>query len=69
MMDGYLRVHGIRVQRDAVREALRSVDPEGTANRWRQVIRRRTYSVYGPNALWHMDAHLKIVRYVRMLFI
>lgn len=61
-MTAYLRAKGINVQRAKVRSILRLVDPVGTANRWSNSIKRRRYKVPCPNALWHMDAHLKIVR-------
>ena len=66
MVAGYLKAQGVLVQRAAVRAALVEVDPIGTATRWGQAIRRRTYSVPCPNALWHMDAHMKLIRYVAL---
>lgn len=62
MMQAYLKASGINVQRQKVRETLEIVDPVGTASRWSRSINRRTYKVPNPNALWHMDAHLKLSR-------
>lgn len=62
MMVGYLRARGKVVQRRKVRAILADVDPLGTASRWSRGIQRRTYSVPTPNSLWHMDAHLKLIR-------
>lgn len=62
MMDSYLKARGIRVQRDRVRTTLSEVDPVGTALRWGKTVRRRTYKVPCSNSLWHMDAHMKLVR-------
>lgn len=31
------------------------------------VLRRRQYSVPGPNALWHIDGNHKLIRYVFFL--
>jgi hypothetical protein len=58
-----LRTMNINVQRSRVERLLRQVDPVGTATRWAQVIRRRTYSVNGPNALWHLDTHHSLIRW------
>ena len=55
--------HGVRVQRYRVRMAMRRVDPAGAAIRWSEVHVRRRYSVYGANALWHIDTHHSLVRW------
>lgn len=39
------------------------IDPVGTALRWNQVLYRRKYSVHGPNALWHIDGHHKLIHW------
>ncbi|KAF5274264.1 hypothetical protein FQR65_LT04382 [Abscondita terminalis] len=62
MMLSYLKARDIVVPRSKVRKALSLVDPIGTASRWSQSVKRRTYKVSSPNALWHMDAHLKLSR-------
>ena len=64
MMCGYLRGRGIIVQRDRVRASMRRTDALGTAARWSRTATRRVYSVQTPNALWHIDSHLKLVRCV-----
>jgi hypothetical protein len=64
MMAGYLSSQGIHVQRKRIRTTLSSVDPQSAAKRWGRTVNRRIYSVPTPNALWHMDAHLKLVRLV-----
>lgn len=61
-MCAYLKTKGICVQRKRVRKLLAEVDPVGTARRWSATIPRRYYRVPTPNALWHMDAHLKLGR-------
>ncbi|KAL6268358.1 hypothetical protein P5V15_001491 [Pogonomyrmex californicus] len=63
MMQSYLKAKGILVPRYRVRENLNNIDPVGTASRWSQSIKRRTYKVATPNSLWHMDAHLKLSRW------
>ncbi len=60
---GYLMSIGIRVQRYRVCEALRRVNPILSALRWQQTIRRRRYSVPGPNSLWHIDGHHSLIRW------
>ena len=54
---------GLVIQRDRVRGALVRVDPIGVALRWSSVIPRRTYQVTCPNALWHIDSNLSLVRW------
>ena len=39
------------------------VDPVNVCMRRMRVIRRRTYSVSGPNALWHIDGHHSLIRW------
>jgi len=63
IIQGSLRSRGIYVQRSRVMCALRSIDPVASATRWRSFIRRRVYSVPGPNALWHMDSHHRLIRW------
>ena len=60
---GALRSRGLNIQRRRVRNCLRSIDPIGTALRWRSPIYRRKYSVPTPNALWHIDGNHKLTRW------
>ena len=60
---GALRSRGLNIQRKRVRNCLRSIDPIGTALRWRSPIYRRKYSVPTPNALWHIDGNHKLIRW------
>lgn len=54
MLDGMLRRLGHRVPRERVRLSLIRIDPvQRVFSRIR--IRRRVYSVPGPNSLWHHD--------------
>jgi hypothetical protein len=54
MLDGMLRRFGHRLPRERIRESLMRIDPvQRVFQRIR--IRRRVYSVPGPNALWHHD--------------
>ncbi len=56
------RTPPVLIQRDRCRSILAEVDPEGTARRWAQAIRRRQYSVPSPNSLWHMDTNHALIR-------
>lgn len=62
-MYGYLISRGTRVQFDRVRESQRRVDPEGSIMRRLHCLRRRHYSVRGPQHLWHIDGNHKLIRY------
>ena len=62
MAIGYLRSRGLKIQQHRVRASLRRVDPEGSTSRWMAAVYRRTYSVKGPNSLWHIDGYHKLVR-------
>jgi hypothetical protein len=54
MLNGMLRRLGHRLPRERIRESLMRIDPvQRVFQRIR--IRRRVYSVPGPNALWHHD--------------
>lgn len=54
MLDGLLRALGYHVPRSHIRESLLRIDPvQRVFERIR--IRRRVYSVPGPNSLWHHD--------------
>ena len=61
MVQGCLRARGIRIQHFRIRSLMRFLDPEGTVERWRNTIKRRVYSVSGPNALWHIDDNHKLM--------
>ncbi|KAJ6511626.1 hypothetical protein DFH09DRAFT_892086, partial [Mycena vulgaris] len=51
----------LKVQKRRVYASIRRVDGLGRALRQRQTIRRRTYKVSRPNALWHVDGHHKLI--------
>lgn len=63
MVYGHLRSTGLKVQRDRVRAGLKRVDPNNSRLRWATVITRRTYSVPGPNSLWHIDGHHSLINW------
>ena len=63
LVTGHLRSLGIRVQQKRVAESLSRVDPDNSRLRWSILIRRRSYSVPGPNSLWHIDGHHSLIRW------
>ena len=63
VIHGILKSKGVRITRRKLRLAIHAVDPLNTVLRWRTPIIRRPYSVSGPNALWHIDGHHKLVRW------
>ena len=63
MTSGYLRSLGYRVQRDRIRASIGRVDPSNVRLRWAVVVSRRTYSVPGPNSLWHLDGHHSLINW------
>ena len=67
MMDGHLRLRGIRVTQARIRNCMHAVDPEGVALRWRQGIQCMKYRVAGPLALWHINGNHKLIRYVYII--
>ena len=62
MIDGLLRGMSIRVPRTRIRDSLLRIDPVHRVFE-RITIRRRTYSVPGPNSLWHHDGQHGLIRY------
>lgn len=60
MVWGRVRSMGYHVTRERIREVIRTVDPINTALRWRDTTSRRTYSVPGPNSLWHIGIYIII---------
>jgi hypothetical protein len=58
---GFLRRHGLRVQKRRVYSSVRRVDGLGRVLRQRKIIRRGKYEVARPHALWHVDGHHKLI--------
>ena len=61
-MYGYLLSQNIRVQYSHVRESQNRVDPDGSMMRQLLTLRRMSYFVHGPQNLWHIDGHHKLIR-------
>ena len=62
-MLGHLAGQGILVQRARLCASIHRVDPENPTLRRSVAIRRRVYHVDGPNPLWHLDGHHKLIRW------
>ncbi|KAL2102318.1 hypothetical protein ACEWY4_001486 [Coilia grayii] len=59
-----LRSRGITVQRRRVRDSMHRTNPGASAIRsLLQSPERRSYSVQGPNSLWHIDGNHKLIRW------
>jgi hypothetical protein len=54
---------GVHVQRWRVRNSVQRINPDGCVLRSCSSIARRTYTVAGPNSLWHIDGNHKLIRY------
>lgn len=65
-VQGFLASESIRVQRDRIRESMHRLNPTRQALRSMTSIRRRSYQVQSPLALWHIDGNHKLVRYVEI---
>ena len=62
LLRGHLKRLGIIVQRERARLSMIRVDPINVCMRRMRVIQRRSYSVPGQNALWHVDGHHSLIR-------
>ncbi|KAI4810763.1 hypothetical protein KUCAC02_013694 [Chaenocephalus aceratus] len=59
-----LQAQQLWIQRRRVRDSMRRIDPEAAALRaMSQRLHRRAYRVAGPNSLWHLDGHHKLIRW------
>jgi len=54
---------GLVVEQETVRGLLHIIDPEGIEYRKKRRLRRRVYSIKGPNSVWHIDGYDKLSRY------
>ena len=52
--------YGLCVPRDRVQIILKQLDPDGTEERKRHRLKRRTYRSSGPNECWHIDGYDKL---------
>ena len=55
-----LRLEGLQVPRDVVATVVKELDPMGCEMRRSKRLKRRKYSVPGPNYCWHIDGYDKL---------
>src|SRR6266498_5839558 len=63
MVMGALKSENFHITRQRLRDSIQRVDAMGVVTRWINIIPRRIYKVAGPNALWHIDGHHKLIRW------
>ena len=63
MIIGHLAQRGVILQRARIRASIHRIDPVNTAIRRSVALRRRVYHVDGPNSVWHLDGHHKLIRW------
>ena len=60
MLQGHMVSLDLHIPRQRLRHSLQRI---GLRNSMAPAITRRTYSVSGPNALWHVDGNMKMIRW------
>lgn len=63
LIRGRLIGQGIHVPRTRTRASIHRIDPINTQLRRSVTVRRRVYYAAGPNAVWHIDGHHKLIRW------
>lgn len=63
MMNGLLQSSGENVQRERVRESINRTSPFPVVQRLTKTVKRRRYSVPMSNSYWHIDGHMKLIRW------
>ena len=63
LLNGHLVARKIIIPRARLRASIHRVDPENTAIRRSITVWRRVYYSEGPNAVWHVDGHHKLIRW------
>lgn len=63
LMIGHLSSCGVSIPRVRLRASIHRVDPVNTALRRSITVRRRVYYAEGPNSVWHIDGHHKLIRW------
>jgi hypothetical protein len=56
-------LHGFKCKKEDVRTILRVLDGEGTEQRRKRRLSRRSYTSKGPNYIWHFDSYDKLKTY------
>lgn len=68
LLIGHLAQEGIIVPRAHMRASIHRVDPINTELR-RSITVKRVYYAAGPNAIWHMDEHHKLIKWCLLLMV
>lgn len=63
MLMGALQSEGIKITRERLQNSIKRIDIFGNISRSIRTTMRRTYRVAGPNALWHIDGHHKLIKW------
>ena len=63
LLNGHLIRRKIFIPRSKLRASIHRVDPHNTATRKSITVRRRVYHAEGPNAVWHVDGHHKLIHW------
>ncbi|CAB4415748.1 unnamed protein product [Rhizophagus irregularis] len=63
LIQGLLSSIGYHIQRHKIRSSIHRIDPIGPAVRCTNLIERRSYSVAGPNSLWHNDGTHSLIKW------
>lgn len=65
MVRSHLQYNGYKISERRVRESLARVDPISIAYRWSRNgnIHRRQYHAPYPNAIWHIDGNMSLIRW------
>lgn len=66
MLRDHLQSLNVHVQREKLRQSVQRMS--GFGNSLRPAIHCRTYSVPGPNALWHVDSNHKMIRWRLVIY-
>src|SRR2546421_9071291 len=53
----------LKVTRERLQNSIQRIDTFGNISRLFRTTMRRVYKVAGPNALWHIDGHHKLIRW------
>lgn len=67
MMSDMLQSSGENVQRRRVRESINRTSPFPVVHRLSKTVKHRRYSVPMSNSYWHIDGHMKLIRYAHLV--
>ncbi|KAJ6596615.1 hypothetical protein B0H10DRAFT_1648280, partial [Mycena sp. CBHHK59/15] len=60
---GFLKKHGIKVQKQCLHKSMTQVDGLGQVLRQHKTIEWWEYTSPRPNSTWHMDGHHKLIKW------